>query len=452
MVNKNVDYVVDIAGTTHEGNGVGKIDGFTVFVEGALPEEKVKIKIVKVNKSFAHGKLIEILNPSPNRATPFCPIFKKCGGCTLQHMTYEEQLSFKTRVVKDTLERIGKCKSITVHDAIGMDEPYNYRNKVQFPVGTEKDSPVIGFYSKRSHRIVETPVCKIQHEIADSIREKIKELIIKYELTTYNEETGIGLVRHLTIRSSKKSDQVLVVFVINGKALPNSKEIANELVEAFPQISSITVNINQEKTNVILGDRNINIYGTDKITDYIEDLSFQISPLSFFQVNPVQTEVLYRKALEYAALTGTETVFDLYCGIGTITIFLAKKAKKVYGVEVVRSAIADAKQNAINNGINNIDFFAGEAEKVIPILYGDGISADVVVVDPPRKGCEEKLLDTLVKMAPKRIVYVSCNPSTLARDVNYLEARGFVATEVQPVDMFPWTAHVETVLLLEQKN
>jgi 23S rRNA (uracil1939-C5)-methyltransferase len=448
MVVKNQDYIIDITGSTHEGSGVGKVDGFTIFVEGALPNEKVKIKAIKVNKNFAYGKLLEIMTPSPNRATPFCPIYKACGGCTMQHMSYKEQLSFKTNVVKDNLERIGKCRNVVVHDAIGMEDPYNYRNKVQFPVGTDNSVPVIGFYSQRSHRIVETPTCRIQHDIGDRIREKVKELIVKYKLTTYNEESGKGLLRHLMVRSSKKSGQVMVVFVINGRKLPNSKAIVEELTEEFPEIASIAVNINENKTNVILGNESITLYGTDQIQDYIGDLSFKISPLSFYQVNPVQTEVLYGKALEYASLTGNETVFDLYCGIGTITLFLARKAKKVYGVEVVEAAIEDARENAVNNGIDNAEFFVGEAEIVIPKLYKEGITADVVVVDPPRKGCDERLLETLVDMAPKRLVYVSCNPSTLARDLNYLEAHGFVAVEAQPVDMFPWTSHVESVVLM----
>lgn len=448
MVVKNQDYIIDITGTTHEGNGVGKVDGFTVFVEGALPGEKVKIKAVKVNKNYAYGKLLEILTPSSNRAEPFCPIYKTCGGCTMQHMSYQEQLNFKTNVVRDSLMRIGKCKNVIVHDAIGMEEPYNYRNKVQFPVGSDNAAPVIGFYSQRSHRIVETPVCRIQHDIGDKIREKVRELIIKYKLTTYNEETDKGLLRHLMIRSSKKSGQVMVVFVINGSKLPSSQAIVGELTEEFPEIASIAVNINESKTNIILGNKNKTLYGTEQIQDYIGDLSFKISPLSFYQVNPVQTEVLYGKALEYAALTGSETVFDLYCGIGTITLFLARKAKKVYGVEVVEAAIKDARENAASNGIDNAEFFVGEAETVIPKLYGEGVTADVVVVDPPRKGCDERLLETLVEMAPKRIVYVSCNPATLARDLNYLQAHGFAAVEAQPVDMFPWTGHVESVVLM----
>jgi 23S rRNA (uracil1939-C5)-methyltransferase len=448
MVNKNQDYIIDIIGTTHEGNGAGKVDGFTVFVEGALPDEKIKVKIVKVNKNFAFGKIVDIINPSKERTTPFCPIFKSCGGCTLQHMTYKEQLAFKTRVVRDNLERIGKCRNVTVHEAIGMENPYNYRNKVQFPVGSDGGSPQIGFYSKRSHRIVETPNCSIQQEIGDLIRTKVRELMVEYKIPAYNEETGKGLLRHVMIRSSKKSGQVMVVFVVNGKSIPGSNSIVTELTREFPQIASIAVNINQKKTNVILGTESRTIFGADQIEDYIGDISFQISPLSFYQVNPVQTEVLYGKALEYAMLSGNETVFDLYCGIGTITLFLAQKAKKVYGVEIVPEAIEDAKRNAVNNGITNTEFFVGEAEKVIPDLYKEGITADVVVVDPPRKGCDETLLETLVKMAPERIVYVSCNPATLARDVNYLEAHGFVAKEAQPVDMFPWTEHVECVTLL----
>lgn len=452
MIIKNNVYEIDITGTTHDGMGVGKVDGFTVFVEGAIIGESVKIKIIKVNKTYGVGKLMEVIIPSENRVSPFCPIFSKCGGCSMQHMSYEEQLKIKTQTVKDNLSRIGKVSDIVVHNTIGMDSPFNYRNKVQFPVSEIDGKPAIGFYAARSHRIIDTDSCLIQHSIGDRIRELIRDFIEKYKVSAYNEETHKGLLRHVMIRTGFKTGEIMVVLVINGNNFPLKDELIKILIKEIPYIKSIVLNINKAKTNVIMGEKCITIYGKDTIIDYIDAFKFEISALSFYQVNPVQTEVLYKKALEYADLTGKETVFDLYSGIGTISLFLSQKAKKVYGVEIVEPAVEDAIKNAKLNSIKNTEFVVGEAESVIPKLYEEGIHADVVVVDPPRKGCDEVLLNTLVKMQPKRIVYVSCNPSTLARDVYYLEQNGFKAVEAQPVDMFPWTGHVETVVGLRRKD
>ncbi|MCX8132035.1 MAG: 23S rRNA (uracil(1939)-C(5))-methyltransferase RlmD [Clostridia bacterium] len=459
MVNikKNENYTIDITGMTHEGQGVGRIENFTVFTERAIVGETVEIKIIKINKSYAVGKLIKVIKPSSNRTEPFCHAFKRCGGCNLQHMSYKAQLDFKTNTVKDSLKRIGKIEDAVIHDTIGMSaesgqEGKNYRNKAQYPVGNAKDGLAVGFYAPRSHDIVDNPTCGIQNEISDRVRNIVKEFIADNGISVYDEASNRGLVRHVMTRVGFKTGEVMVVIVINGSDFPKKKAFIEALTSRINAIKSIFLNVNTQKTNVILGDENIKLYGEDTITDYIGRFRFKISPLSFFQINAVQTEVLYEKALKYADLQGSEVVFDLYCGIGTISLFLSQKAKRVYGVEVVEEAIRDAEKNAELNSVDNVEFIAGEAEKVIPELYKQGVKADVVVVDPPRKGCDEVLLDTLVKMQPERIVYVSCNPSTLARDLKYLSENGFRTVEVQPVDMFPHTTHVECVVRLDRKH
>jgi len=451
LVKKNEVYTIDITGMTHEGQGVGRIDNFTVFVDGPIEGEKVEIKIIKVKTSYAIGKLLKVLEPSAARTEPFCPSYKRCGGCSLQHMNYEAGLKFKTDIVRENIRRIGGLEGVVVHDAIGMEQPLNYRNKAQYPVGRYKDGVRAGFYAKKTHEIIDCSTCGIQHSVSDRVRDIAREFIEENGISTYDEITGEGLVRHIMTRVGFKTGEVMVVLVINGRSIPGQKKLSEKLVKEIPEIKSIVLNVNTKKTNVILGDENIVVYGRETITDYIGDFKFNISPLSFFQVNPIQTEVLYNKALEYAQLTGKETVFDLYCGIGTISLFLSQKAKKVYGVEVVEAAINDAKENAKANRVENAEFIVGEAEKVIPEMYARGVRADVVVVDPPRKGCDEAVLRTLVDMKPERIVYVSCNPATLARDLKYLAEGGFEVREVQPVDMFPWTYHVETVCLMSRK-
>jgi len=360
-------------------------------------------------------------------------------------MNYEASLRFKTNVVRESIRRIGGLENVVVHDTVGMEQPVNYRNKAQYPIGRYKDGIRAGFYAKRSHEIIDCATCTIQHSVSDRVRAVVKEYIEKNNISTYDEITGEGLVRHIMTRVGFKTGEVMVVLVINGRNIPSQKKLVDRLVKEIPEIKSVVLNVNTKRTNVILGDENIVVYGRDTITDYIGEFKFNISPLSFFQVNPVQTEVLYRKALDYAQLTGKETVFDLYCGIGTISLFLSKKAKRIYGVEVVEAAVKDAWENAKVNGVENAEFIVGEAEKVIPEMYEKGVRADVVVVDPPRKGCDEAVLKTLVDMKPERIVYVSCNPATLARDLKYLAEGGFEVREVQPV---PWTYHVECVTLM----
>lgn len=450
-VEKNKEYIIKIENSGHQGEGVGKIDNFTVFVEGALKDETVKVKLIKVNKNYGVGKLIEVLSSSESRTEPVCSTYKRCGGCNLQHSTYEAQLSFKTERVRDVIKRIGKLEDVKIHNTIGMETPYNYRNKVQLPVGKNKDSEiVVGFYAPRSHDIINMECCYIQDEVGDKVIKVVKEWMKKFNIETYDEKTNSGIVRHIMIRKGFKTEEVMVVVVTNGNSIPYSEELVSMLKDNIQGIDSIIQNINNKQTNVILGQKCKTLYGKDTITDFIGEFKFNISPLSFFQVNSIQTEVLYNKALEYADLQGDEIVFDAYCGTGTISLFLSQNAKKVYGVEIIPQAIQNAIKNAEENNVTNTEFIVGEAENEIPKLIEKGIKADVVVVDPPRKGCEESLLHSIAKMSPKKIVYVSCDPATLARDLNILQQLGYKTLEIQPVDMFPQTAHVETVVKLEK--
>lgn len=440
-----------ISGMGHEGEGVGKYEGFTVFVPGALQREKVRVKIERVQKAFARGRLLEILSPSHERQEPVCPIYHQCGGCHLQHVSYTAQLAHKRQMVMDALERIGKLPHVPVLPTLGMKEPWKYRNKSQVPVGMSKEGVVTGFYTPRTHNIVNIESCPIQHPYADEILQTVKKIIKQLEIPPYDEIHHRGFIRHIVSRIGFHTKETMVVLVTNGRKFPQKEQVIQRLRQEIPHLVSIVQNINTNRTNVIFGGETITLWGKDTITDSIGGIQFSISPRSFFQVNPIQTQVLYEKALEFAQLTGTEQVIDAYCGIGTISLFLAKKARQVYGVEVVEEAIEDAKKNAALNGITNAEFLVGKAEEVIPRLFNEkGISADVIVVDPPRKGCDEALLQTISDMKPKRVVYVSCNPSTLARDLRYLEDHGFQTVKVQPVDMFPQTYHVECVVLMSR--
>jgi 23S rRNA (uracil1939-C5)-methyltransferase len=450
-VEKNKEYNIEVTGMGYEGEGVGRVDGFTVFIQGALVGETVNVKIIKVTKNYAVGKLLEVIKPSINRSVPVCDIFSKCGGCQIQHLSYNGQLVFKRQRVVDAMTRIGKLEEVEVHNTIGMATPFRYRNKVQLPIGEFKGEVQIGFYASKSHNIVDMEQCFIQDEISDKIVELTRQWIKKNKIAPYNEERHDGVLRHLMIRRAFKTGEVMVVVVTKSKQLPHADELVDLLVKNIEGIKGIIHNINNERTNVILGNKFATLWGEDFITDYIGKFKFRISPLSFFQVNPVQTEVLYNKALEYAKLSGDEIVFDAYCGAGTISLFLAQKAKKVYGVEIVPEAIENAVDNAKENGVKNVEFIVGKSEEVIPDIIKRGIKADVVVVDPPRKGCEKELLDAIASINPKRIVYVSCDPGTLARDLGILDELGYRTLEVQPVDMFPQTAHVEVVVLLERK-
>ena len=451
MLSKNKEYVVDIVDIGQGGVGIGKYEGFTVFIEGGLIQDKVKVIISKSKKNYAVGDIVEILEKSPFRVDRICSDdLKDCGGCQIQELDYNKQLELKTNEVKQVISRIGKLENVEIHETIGMQSPCRYRNKAQFPIQNINGSTAIGFYRKKSHDVIPTDMCVIQHDINDKIIKIIKTYIQAYNVSIYNEMTHTGVLRHLVTKVGFTTNEVMVVLVANGTNLPHINELASVLQENIPGFKTLVLNINKAKTNVILGKENKVIYGNGKINDYIGDLVFEISPLSFFQVNPVQTEVLYNKALEYAELKENDTVFDIYCGIGSISLFLAQKATKVYGIEIVEDAIKDAKINAKLNNLNNVEFYVGKAEEVVPKMYSEGKTANVVVVDPPRKGCDEKVLDTIVSMKPDRVVYVSCNPSTLARDLAYLDERGYKCVEIQPVDMFPHTMHVETVAKLRR--
>ena len=455
MVEKNKEYIFDIISQGYEGEGIAKIDNkYPIFIEGALKGEKVKVRIVKVNKNFAYGKLMEVLEASEERVNPPCAIYKRCGGCKLQHASYKAQLDFKWDRVKDCVSKIGKLDPTIVKYPLGMENPWRYRNKVQLPIGLINGEVKIGFFAPRSHDIIDMESCLIQDEIGDKVVKLTREWIEKFNIRPYNvdgEYDEKGIVRHIMIRRGFTTNEVMIVLVTNGEKLPHKEEFVDLMVKNIPGIKSVIQNINLKKTNVILGLESKILWGEDTISDYIGDFRFNISPLSFFQVNPIQTEVLYGKALEYANLTGNEEVFDAYCGTGTITLFLSQKAKKVYGVEIIPQAIDNAWINAKENKVENVEFFVGESEVVIPDLINKGVKADVVVVDPPRKGCDKKLLDAITNIDAKKIVYVSCDPSTLGRDLKVLEENGYKTLEVQPVDMFPNTAHIENVALLIKK-
>lgn len=451
-VAKNDVVEMNITGLSHEGHGVGRVHGFALFVPGALPREQVRVKVVKVKKQYGYGKLLEILAASPDRTEPACPVYGRCGGCQLQHLDYAAQLHWKRQQVIDALERIGGLSSVPVHPTIGMERPWQYRNKAQVPVGLQDGRVVTGFYAPRSHRIVPFQQCGIQHPVAEMVLRIVRQWAEQRRIAIYDEERHTGLLRHVVVRTGFATGEVMVILVTNGERLPHVRELTERLRQAVPGLASVVQNIQPERTNVILGARSNVLWGRDVIYDELDGVRFAISARSFYQVNPVQTEVLYAKALEYADLSGRETVIDAYCGIGTISLFLARRAQRVYGVEVVPEAVEDARRNAALNGMDNVTFVAGEAETIIPQWAEEGMRADVIVVDPPRKGCDQRLLDAILTMAPRRLVYVSCNPATLARDLKYLAAHGYAVQEAQPVDMFPQTVHVECVTSLIHKG
>lgn len=442
---------VTIEDLSEEGTGIGKFEGMTFFIKDAVIGDRVRAKIMKMKKNYGFARLMEVLTPSPDRIEPLCPVARQCGGCQIQAMSYEAQLAFKTRKVENNLKRIGKFEEIPMESIIGMEDPFHYRNKAQFPFGKNRDGKIItGFYAGRTHSIIENTSCHLGKEVNEEILEKILAWMNAFHVEPYNEATGKGLMRHSLIRCGFRTGEIMVCLVINGRKIPGEEALVDSL-KIIPGMTSISLNVNKEKTNVILGREVINLWGRPYIEDYIGEVKYQISPLSFFQVNPVQTERLYGKALEYAGLTGEETVWDLYCGIGTISLFLARKARKVYGVEIIPDAIEDARRNASLNGFTNTEFYVGKAEEVLPEKYEkEGVRADVIVVDPPRKGCDETLLSTMVKMQPERIVYVSCDSATLARDLRYLCDNGYELKRVCPADMFPQTVHVETCVLLSK--
>nr|WP_233531743.1 23S rRNA (uracil(1939)-C(5))-methyltransferase RlmD [Paenibacillus alkalitolerans] len=448
-----------VIGLGHEGEGVGRYEGYTLFIPGALPGERVKARVSEVKKQFGRADLIQVLEESSDRVAPPCAIYEQCGGCQLQHLAYPAQLAWKRKMVVDALERIGKLRvgdggGAIVHPAIGMNEPWRYRNKAQVPIGFDlgEGGLVGGFYALGSHDIADMDTCLIQHERNDETVAAVKRIARELGVEAYDEKSHTGWLRHVVAKYAFASGEVMVVLVVTESSCAVFEELIERICAEVPGVASICMNVNPERSRAVFGERTVTLWGKDSIVDSIGGIRFAISARSFYQVNPAQTEVLYRTALEYAALTGGETVIDAYCGIGTISLFLAGKARRVYGVEIVPDAVEDARANARLNGIANVEFAVGRAEAVIPAWREEGIDADVIVVDPPRKGCDAALLDTIVAMRPKRVVYVSCNPSTLARDLRVLEDGGFRTVEVQPVDMFPHTAHVEVIVRLERKD
>lgn len=449
---KNEEHILKIVDQGHTGEGIGKSDHYPVFVDFALPDEMVKVKILKANKNYGFGKIMEIMEVSPERVEPPCPYYYKCGGCHIMHSSYEGQLRFKKKRVKDSLERIGKIRHVEVEDTIGMENPFRYRNKVQIPLGRQNGKFISGFYARRSHRIVDIESCIVQHIDGDYVLNILRDWAEEFKISTYLNDDVIdrkGILRHLMVRKGFRTGDLMVVLVVTTKDVPHLNVLLDSL-KKLDGFQSLLLNINAEDTNLVLGRENVLIYGKSVIEDYIGPFKFKISPHSFFQVNPVQTEVMYEKALEYAGLTGEETVFDCYCGAGTISLFLSQKAKKVYGIEIVPQAIEDAKVNAMENHVENVEFLVGKSEEVIVDLINSGIKADIVVVDPPRKGCDIRLLEAIKEIAPEKVVYVSCDPGSLGRDLGILESFGFRTEKVTPIDNFPNSYHVEMVVLLSR--
>ena len=463
-MNKNDIVTVEITDIGVSGEGIGHVDGYTLFIKDAVIGDVVEAKVMKAKKNYGYARLMKVITPSEYRVEPKCVFARRCGGCQIQEMSYDRQLVFKDQKIRGNLERIGgftKDQIDTVmQPVVGMEHPFGYRNKAQFPFGTDKEgNPITGFYAGRTHDIIANTDCALGVEQNKEILEIILQYMRENKIKSYDEKTGKGLIRHALIRYGFKTKEIMVCLVVNGKKLPKAERLIEKLIQ-IEGMTSITISPNTRRDNVIMGDSYEILWGQGYITDYIGNVKYQISPLSFYQVNPVQTEKLYGLALEYADLKGDETVWDLYCGIGTISLFLAQKAKQVYGVEIVPQAIDDAKENAKINAIDNAEFFVGKAEEVLPEYYaeyerehnGETAHADVIVVDPPRKGCDETLLETIVKMQPEKVVYVSCDSATLARDLKYLCANGYEIRMCRGVDQFPQSVHVETVVQLVRKK
>ena len=463
-MNKNDIVTVEITDIGVSGEGIGHVDGYTLFIKDAVIGDVVEAKVMKAKKNYGYARLMKVITPSEYRVEPKCAFARRCGGCQIQEMSYDRQLVFKDQKIRGNLERIGGFTKeqieAVMQPVVGMENPFGYRNKAQFPFGTDKEgNPITGFYAGRTHDIIANTDCALGVEQNKEILEIILQYMRENKIKSYDEKTGKGLIRHALIRYGFKTKEIMVCLVINGKKLPKAERLIEKLIQ-IEGMTSITISPNTRRDNVIMGDSYEILWGQGYITDYIGNVKYQISPLSFYQVNPVQTEKLYGLALEYADLKGDETVWDLYCGIGTISLFLAQKAKQVYGVEIVPQAIDDAKENAKINAIDNAEFFVGKAEEVLPEYYaeyerehnGETAHADVIVVDPPRKGCDETLLETIVKMQPEKVVYVSCDSATLARDLKYLCANGYEIKMCRGVDQFPQSVHVETVVLLSQQK
>lgn len=448
---KNDVVTIQIEDMSQEGLGIGKADGYALFVKDTVIGDQARVRITKTKKNYGFARLEELLRASELRAEPACPLARPCGGCQLQMVKYAEQLRWKEQKVRSNLQRLGNFTEIPMEPIQGMESPFRYRNKAQFPVGYDRDGKLVaGFYAGRTHAIIPVKDCLLGDDVNQEILQRVLDWMREHKISAYREDTGKGLVRHILIRSGFSTGEVMVCLVVNGERVPCADSLVETLVEVRG-MTSIVYSPNTRQTNVILGDSYHILWGQGFITDCIGAVRYRISPLSFYQINPVQTKRLYETALDYAGLTGKEIVYDLYCGIGTISLFLAQKARKVYGVEIVPQAVEDARKNAAINGITNAEFFAGKSEEILPCHYREKqIRADVVVVDPPRKGCDESLLQTIVEMEPEKVVYVSCDPATLARDLKYLCGRGYRLERVKAFDQFPQTVHVETVVLMSK--
>ena len=451
-VEKNKEYIVEIIDNGFEGEGIAKVEGFTIFVPNSLKGEKVRILIVKVLTSHAFGKVLEIIEKSDTRIDSDCTTYKRCGGCNLRHIKYEETLKMKQNAVQSLVKKTLKTR-INVEETLEMENPYHYRNKAQYPVGIDKNGkPIIGVFAKRTHEIIPIEECLIQNKKTEKLAKFVFDFITKNNISIYNEKTGKGLVRHIVTKIGIKTNEIMCIIVINGLEIPNEEKLVNEIKNNFENVKTIIKNINMKNTNVILGKENINLYGDGYIKDKLGEFIFKISPLSFYQVNPIQAEKLYEIGVEGAYITKNDVVFDLYCGIGTISLFMSKYAKKVYGIEIVKEAVKAAEENGKINNINNTEFIVGDVEKILDNLINiNNIIPDIVMVDPPRKGLDNKSIENILKIKPKKLVYISCNPATLVRDLSKLEEK-YNVEFIKPVDMFPFTSHVECCAVLELKN
>lgn len=451
-VEKNKEYIVDIMDNGYEGEGIAKIDGFTIFIPNAIKGEKIKILIVKVLTSHAFGKIIEIIKTSKYRIEADCETYKRCGGCSLRHIKYEETLKMKQNAIQNLVNKTLKNK-VQVEETLEMENPYHYRNKAQYPVGIDKQgNPIMGTFANRTHEIIPISTCLIQNEKTEKIAKFIFEFIVKNKISIYNEKNQKGLIRHIVTKIGIQTNEIMCIIVINGRNIPKEDELIKELTEKFPEVKTIVKNINKKNTNVILGEENIAIYGSGSIKDKLGNFTFKISPLSFYQVNPIQATKLYQIGVELADISKNDIVFDLYCGIGTISLFMAPYAKKVYGIEIVKEAIVDAKENAKKNNIENVEFYTGDVEIVLDNLINkQNIVPDIIMIDPPRKGLDKKSIENILNIKPKKVIYISCNPATLVRDLSFLE-REYEIRRIKGVDMFPFTSHVECVAVLQLKR
>lgn len=447
-IEKNKQYTAQITAMSSDGNGVARIDGYAVFIPHTSVGDTVRFLTLKTKNSYGIGRLTEIISPSPDRRAPECDAFCKCGGCQLMHIAYSAQLKFKQNTVLNNLMRIGGFNNIRIEPIVGADEPIGYRNKMIFSVGYENERVICGFYAPQSHKIISADRCLLGNSNAKKITDAVLEYMMEFKVPAYNDPIHSGCIRHIFIREARNTGEIMAVITANSSHIPHADELVQKIRSASDKVSSIILNINKHKTNLALGEKNITLWGSDTINDTLCGIRYRISPQSFFQINPVQTERLYAKAIEFAALTGKENVMDLYCGIGTISLACARSSKKVIGVEAISQAVSDAKQNALENKINNAVFYAGCAENIVPRLIKKGERPDVVILDPPRKGSDISTLGAIVSANPDKIVYVSCNSATLARDLKYLAENGYTLKTAAPFDMFPQTSHVETVALM----